>query len=249
MPTKEKAEEQQPAEGIEPEAKTEPTEVETLRSQLQEEAVTRKKMEDNWKNAQRRETEKSNRIHELETQIQSTVSKDEYNTLRIELASLQDSREAGEDYDKPASLKVKQLQTELKAEQEREKQERQWGEFRARVNALQQKAIDAGLDPDDEAFDPVVTQISLGNLDKAEKRLEKILGKKESPMKETEEAMKARIKAEIIKEYGLGSDEIGSGAASKDKSTFSRTQIKDPDFYQANKEKILKAQEEGRIID
>ena len=145
--------------------------VEQLRSELDKVKTERDTYEGNWKDAQRITSRKDKQIQELEKQARSAVSREDLNTLRMEIAALQEEKgETDYESDKPArsTSRLEQLKAEMNKEQERIKQEEQWNQYRGRVSELEQRVIDAGFDPDDSQFDTVQLSITQGRLDKAE---------------------------------------------------------------------------------
>lgn len=208
---------------VSPEVIPEPSQVD-YKQEYEKLQAELKRIEENKQKAQRREGFKDNRIRELEAKIQSGVSREEFNRLRLELATLEEAKSSDQlDYQpKATNSRLEQLKKELDLEQQRLEQQKYYDQIRVKVEDLQNKVIEAGLDSDDPMFDTVQVSILQGRLDTAEKKLEKILTQHKPVSKEvtnlmTEEEklakLKKEIEAEIIKKYGLGTQEGGGASA------------------------------------
>lgn len=154
-----------------------------------------------------------------------------------------------------AALKVAdaEKQRKLAFEQQLAKQQEITENKRTEIES---KIKASGQDPEDPKFDNVWLAWELaasvdGDFSKADKRLEKLIGTaktepKTNPPAESEAQLREKLEREILEKHGLlEKEKLGSGASSK--RIFTTSQISNRDFWEKNKEEILKAQSEGRI--
>jgi hypothetical protein len=188
----------------------------------------------------------------LKEQLQQTT---DYSTL-LELAE----RQALDYGDNEAISRITQLKrTDLERQRKREYEEqlaRQQAIVEDKRMEIETKIRQAGADPEDAKFDNVWLAWELaakadGDFSRAEKRLEKLIGtaqKVAEPKKvgETPEQLKERLEREILEKHGLLEKEKLSSAGVSNR-VFTVSQLEDRNFWEANREEILKAQIEGRI--
>jgi len=152
------------------------------------------------------------------------------------------------------ALEVEDLRAENLAFKQRDQQgiiERQRAEEeQSLVQALMEHLSDMGIDPNDKRIDWAIgaTTRSEG-LRKFNKSMAQIT--KEDVSTNAQKVIQdAKDKlAQERKEAGLDSTDEGTLSGVSGKKTFTQAQISDRKFWEANKEDILKAQEDGRIID
>jgi len=182
----------------------------------------------------------------LKEQLQQTT---DYSTL-LELAE----RQALDYGDNEAISRITQLKrTDLERQRKREYEEqlaRQQAIVEDKRMEIETKIRQAGADPEDAKFDNVWLAWELaakadGDFSRAEKRLEKLIGTAQKVV-ETPEQLKERLEREILEKHGLLEKEKLSSAGVSNR-VFTVSQLEDRNFWEANREEILKAQIEGRI--
>lgn len=151
--------------------------------------------------------------------------------------------------------RIAQLKAEIAEEEKREvdAQQTRIRETQETISGYQKRVEVLGLTEDSEDYLDIKDWVESGKYPRAEVRLKKLeKGKPVEKPKETEDErvnrlVEEKLRAEMEKKGMLSSD-TGSPSGSGGKPTFTEAQIADREFYEANREEILKAYKEGRII-
>lgn len=155
----------------------------------------------------------------------------------------------------PASqARISTLKTQLAAEEQRAYQENIIHQNQERIN---QEIKSAGYDPTDDRFEGVWDMFEVASVDgvftRVDRKLEKVLNKipvvkEETNVVDIEKLVEEKAEEKLrvkMEERGLLHTDLGG--ASGGEQTFTRDQIKDRGFWNANREAILAAQAAGRI--
>jgi len=158
------------------------------------------------------------------------------------------------DPDARQALENEDLRAENLAFKQREQQglfeSQRATEEQALVQALMEHLSDMGIDPKDTRIDWAQEATTRAEgLRKFNKSVAQIAKEDASAnAKEAEQDAKDKL-AQERKEAGLDSTDTGTLPGVSGKRTYTQAQISDRKFWEANKDEILKAQEEGRITD
>lgn len=247
-PTEEAREETQKAQA-QPEPQTEaPT----------EEMLPRSVVEKQLAGLHRQIAKRDARIRELEARTTQGIGGDD-NVRTLELM-LQSAKARAEEYGETDPT-IAMLEAEIakrKARLEQQKfQEYVQQQIEAKRAEIEGKIEAAGEDPTDEKFDTVWDAFDVGcvtaDFSRADQRLARLLGsakpKEQKAEEGDEETIGKKVEEGIRKwlvEHGYLNSDTGqpSGGAVR---TFTREQVRDREFWEANKDEILKAHRAGLI--
>ena len=230
-----------PMEGTpEPEGET----LEGLKQQLEQLRVDLEQKEQNLRSAQgvtRKQGEEiqnlrdtSSRIDNLEDLVQIMVAQQAAQKGLSETDYLEEPKVKGVDI-------VKQVQ-----------QARLQREYQQKINSYQKRTLDSGLSPMDGDYWVIKNLVESGLYSQADTKLEQFEKTKPEPPKEkpepkeTEDERIERKAKELLIKQGL-IPTGASGPSAGGEPSFTENQIADREFYEKNREAILKAYQEGRI--
>jgi len=224
----------------EPEGET----LEGLKQQLEQLRVDLEQKEQNLRSAQgvtRKQGEEiqnlrdtSSRIDNLEDLVQIMVAQQAAQKGLSETDYLEEPKVKGVDI-------VKQVQ-----------QARLQREYQQKINSYQKRTLDSGLSPMDGDYWVIKNLVESGLYSQADTKLEQFEKTKPEPPKEkpepkeTEDERIERKAKELLIKQGL-IPTGASGPSAGGKPSFTEDQIADREFYEKNREAILKAYQEGRI--
>ena len=122
-------------------------------------------------------------------------------------------------------------------------------EYNQRADTVYAQAQSIFGEGQEEKLEDIEDLLKAGNIARAEQRITRASKSKSSasPQTDTQKAIADGIQAEL-KKRGLLDSDTGSPSGGS-KRTFTRTEIADYSFFQANKEAILQAQQDGRILE
>ena len=151
------------------------------------------------------------------------------------------------------SPEVASLQRKLTVAKQRDIRKQREAYAEGERQKMRKDAEDVGLDPDGKELALVELAWDNNNPTAARKWLNRAI-KEHQPevkpkgdnVKETEEEMEKRIRADVVKELTKQDTASPVGAGTR---TFTSAEIADRGFYEAHREEILKANAEGRIED
>ena len=215
-----------------------------LKQQLEQLRVDLEQKEQNLRSAQgvtKKQSEEiqslretSSRIDNLEDLVQIMVAQQAAQKGLSETDYLEEPKVKGVDI-------VKQVQ-----------QARLQREYQQKINSYQKRTLDSGLSPMDGDYWVIKNLVESGLYSQADTKLEQFEKTKPEPPKEkpepkeTEDERIERKAKELLIKQGL-IPTGASGPSAGGEPSFTEDQIADREFYEKNREAILKAYQRGRI--
>jgi len=239
-------EETLPSEETLPEALAEPPipTQEELIAQAKEEARQEAYMKA-LKDYQRQAAKKDQKIDELEKQLAQTSRPAEDDLAEI---LLQERKGRTSEYGEEDTL-IPKLEALLTKKKEARKQA-QLQAYYSKADAIYKKAEETYGEDDVDSLYAIRTLIRAGDFDLAEKKIAKVKPKDEKkeaePKVDSSPFVSDEAKRKWMEEHGLLESETG-GPSGGGLMTFTAEQIADREFYEKNREAILKAYAEGKI--
>jgi len=241
---------------VEPKAYTQ-EELDALRAEAME--LGKAEAFKEYQGIQRTVTKQDRKIKELEGRLAQPQTSADRRVMSGMLEEL--DRQAKEAYgsDPEAQSRIARLRGQLLEEEQMQARQAYTQQYREK---LDQKIKEAGFDPSDDMFADVDEAFDVayaidGKFERAERKLDRIL-KSATPAKEIKPAIEGKPKPETederierkAKEFLIKQGLIPtgiSGPSAGGEPSFTEDQIADREFYEKNREAILKAYQKGRI--
>ncbi len=187
-----------------------PNEVDVLKSQLAEKEKQVEQWQKESKAHQAQVTKKAQELQRLQSQLQKPAQ----SNVSSELLKLYEEQD-------PTNPRIQSLKAQLAREEQWARQNQITSDAKG---GLEQKIREKGLDPEDEQFDSVwdafiMAEVKDGNFTRADKRLDRILGRQKSPEikeqpKKSEEVNEEEVARKYLEKKGLLTSETGHPSAS-----------------------------------